>query len=221
MGTYVVFRPGTNTLTAFRITATNPPTIVNAWSVSSSGRGSPFVTSTDGTNNVIVWAVGSSGDQRLHGHNGDTGAVVYNGGGANELMTGTRGYNTAAIAARGRIYVANNNKVYAFNVPTGAPTPPPQPDTDADSDCYTYTDVCAEQSSVQGRVERRARGAADWEHSYRFGHSRPKPGADNDYGKSELYRFGRERDHGPHSCRGQPYWSHRLHTPTQVSQLAT
>ena len=122
MGTYVVFRPTTGTLTAFRITATNPPTI--AWSVSSSGRGSPFVTSTDGTNNVIVWAVGS--DQRLHGHNGDTGAVVYNGGGANELMTGTRGYNTAAIAARGRIYVANDNKVFAFGVPTG-PTPTPGP----------------------------------------------------------------------------------------------
>ena len=126
MGTYVVFRPTTNTLTAFRITATNPPTIQSAWSVSSSGRGSPFVTSTDGTNNVIVWAVGSSGDQRLHGHNGDTGAVVYTGGGANELMTGTRGYNTAAIAARGRIYVANDNKVYAFSVPTG-PTPTPGP----------------------------------------------------------------------------------------------
>jgi hypothetical protein len=85
------------------------------------------VTSTDGTNNVIVWAVGSSGDQRLHGHNGDTGAVVYAGGGANELMTGTNGYNTAAIAARGRIYVANNNKVYAFSVPAGNPTPTPSP----------------------------------------------------------------------------------------------
>jgi outer membrane protein assembly factor BamB len=126
-GTYVVCRPGTNTLTAFRITATNPPTIVNAWSVSSSGRGSPFVTSTDGTNNVIVWAVGSSGDGRLHGHNGDTGAVVYSGGGVNEAMTGTRGYNTAAIAARGRIYVANDNKVYAFSVPAGNPTPTPTP----------------------------------------------------------------------------------------------
>ena len=127
-GTYFVFRPTTNTLTALRITATNPPTLVSAWSVSSSGRGSPFVTSTDGTNNVIVWAVGSSGgDQRLHGHNGDTGAVVYAGGGANELMTGTNGYNTAAIAARGRIYVANNNKVYAFSVPAGNPTPTPTP----------------------------------------------------------------------------------------------
>ena len=126
-GTYVVLRPTSGTLTAFKITATNPPTITTGWSVSSSGRGSPFITSTDGTNNVIVWAVGSSGDQRLHGHNGDTGAVVYGGGGSNELMTGTNGYNTAAIAARGRIYVANNNKVYAFSVPTGNPTPTPTP----------------------------------------------------------------------------------------------
>ena len=51
-GTYVVFRASSSTLTAFRITATNPPTIATGWSVSQSGRGSPFVTSTDGTNNV-------------------------------------------------------------------------------------------------------------------------------------------------------------------------
>ena len=56
--------------------------------MSQSGRGSPFVTSTDGINNVIVWVVGAEGDQRLHGYNGDTGAVIYGGGGANELMTG-------------------------------------------------------------------------------------------------------------------------------------
>ena len=58
------------------------------------GCGSPFVTSTDGTNNMIVWVVGAGGgppgDQRLHGYNGDTGAVVYGGGGPNELMAGTR-----------------------------------------------------------------------------------------------------------------------------------
>ena len=120
-GTYVVFRANSSTLTAFRITATSPPTITSGWSVTQTnqGRGSPFVTSTDGTNNVIVWVVGSEGDQRLHGYDGDTGAVVYAGGGSNELMTGTRKFNTA-IAARGRIYVANDNKVYAFSVPVPA-----------------------------------------------------------------------------------------------------
>ena len=130
-GTYVAYRvfPG-NLLGAFRITATNPPAITPAWGVGRDGCGSPFVTSTDGTNNMIVWVVGtrqggSPGDQRLHGYDGDTGAVVYAGGGANELMAGTHSYSTTGIAARGRIYVAGDNKVYAFAVPGGTPTPTP------------------------------------------------------------------------------------------------
>jgi hypothetical protein len=115
VGTYVAFRNGSQ-LSAFRITASNPPAITNIWTANQNGTGSPFVTSTAGTNDVIVWGIGSQSDQRLHGFNGDTGAVVFNGGGANELMAGTRGYNTA-IAAHGRIYAANDNKVYAFTVP--------------------------------------------------------------------------------------------------------
>ena len=118
-GTYIAFRRSSSQMTAFRITATDPPTIATGWTVAQSGRGSPFVTSTDGTNDVIVWVVGSEGDQRLHGYDGDTGSPIYAGGGANELMTGTRRFNTG-IAARGRIYVANDGKVYAF-----ATTPPP------------------------------------------------------------------------------------------------
>jgi len=64
-GTFVVLRPTTGTLTAFRITATSPPTIATGWSVASSGRTAPFVTTTDGTTNVIVWAAGADG--RLRG----------------------------------------------------------------------------------------------------------------------------------------------------------
>ncbi len=109
-GTYVVLNGNGSSLVAFRITPTAPPTIANAWTASENGGGSPFVTSTDGTNNMVVWGLGAEGDQRLHAFNGDTGAVVFNGGGANELMTGTRHFNTA-IAARGRIYVANDNQV--------------------------------------------------------------------------------------------------------------
>ncbi len=85
-----------------------------------SGQGSPWVTTTDGTNNAIVWVVGAQGDQRLHGYNGDTGAVIYAG---TDVMTGTRKWNSG-IAARGSIYVANDNKVYAFRIPSGGtPTP--------------------------------------------------------------------------------------------------
>jgi len=122
--TYFVFR-GSNEIKAYKITATTPPTIVFAWSASQTGQGSPWVTTTDGTNNAIVWVVGATGDHRLHGYNGDTGAVIYAGGGANELMTGDRKWNSG-IAARGSIYVANDNKVYAFRVPSGGtPTPTP------------------------------------------------------------------------------------------------
>src|SRR2546430_13724347 len=40
-------------------------------------------------------------------------------------MAGTHYYSTTGIAARGRIYVAGDNKVYAFEVPTSSPTPTP------------------------------------------------------------------------------------------------
>ena len=115
-GTYVVFRASGSLLSAFRINPTNPPTITSVWSVTQSGVGSPFVTSTDGTNNMVVWSVGASGDQRLHGYDGDTGAVIFAGGGTNELMAGTHTYSTTGIVARGRIYVAADNKVYTFRV---------------------------------------------------------------------------------------------------------
>jgi hypothetical protein len=125
-GTYFVFRTGSGGISAYKITAANPPAIAPAWNVSQSGQGSPWVTTTDGTNNAIVWVVGAQGDHRLHGYNGDTGAVVYAGGGNNELMTGDRKWNSGMVA-RGSIYVANDNKVYKFNVPGGAPTPTPTP----------------------------------------------------------------------------------------------
>jgi PQQ enzyme repeat len=129
-GTYFAFHNDVDAVSAYKVTATTPPTIMSAWSASQNGRGSPWVTTTDGTNNAIVWVVGtdaqSGGDQRLHGYNGDTGAVIYAGGGLNEQMTGTRQWNTGMVA-RGRIYFGADNKVYAFRLPTGTPTPTPTP----------------------------------------------------------------------------------------------
>ncbi len=116
-GTYFVFRATSGAISAYRITATNPPTIVPAWNVSQNGQGSPWVTTTNGVDNAIVWAANSgNGDQRVRGFNGDTGAIVYAGGGPNELMNGTSKFNTG-IVARGRMYFAGTNKVYAFELP--------------------------------------------------------------------------------------------------------
>src|SRR6266446_2144472 len=97
-GTYIGFHNDAGTIRAYKITPANPPTITFAWSMSQTGRGYPWVTTTDGTNNTIVWVAGVAGDQRLHGYDGDTGAVIYAGGGANELMTGTRQWNTGIAA---------------------------------------------------------------------------------------------------------------------------
>jgi len=125
-GTYFAFHNEANAIRAYKITPTNPPTIIFAWSMSETGRGSPWVTTPNGAINFIVWVVGTTmtGDQRLHAYDGDTGAVIYAGGGANELMTDTRQWNTG-IAARGRIYFGADNKIYAFKLSTGSPTPTP------------------------------------------------------------------------------------------------
>jgi hypothetical protein len=121
-GTYFVFR-ASGEIKAYKITATDPPTIVSAWNASQNGQGSPWVTTTDVTHNAIVWVVGAEGDDLLHGYNGDTGAVIYTG---TDQMTGTRKWNSGMVA-RGSIYVANDNKVYKFKLPTGKPTPTPSP----------------------------------------------------------------------------------------------
>ncbi len=113
---YFALRPVSGTLSAFKINALSPPTITSGWSVSSAGRTSPFVTSTNGATSHIVWAFGTGTGARLFGYNGDTGAAVYAGGGANDTFNGARSFNTG-IAARGRIYLAGDNKVTSFTVP--------------------------------------------------------------------------------------------------------
>ena len=112
LGTYVVFQNGSSLL-GYRLGAANPPTINDIWGKSQGGTGSPFVTSTDGTNNIMVWGIGTESSQRLSSFDGDTGTAIFTGGGANELMAGTHHFQTA-IAARGRIYVGADNKIYAF-----------------------------------------------------------------------------------------------------------
>ena len=126
LGTYIAFHNDVGTIRAYKITATSPATIVLAWSQTQDGRGSPWVTTIDGTNDTIVWVAGVEGDQRLHGYDGNRGTVIYAGGGPNELMTGTRQWNTG-IVALGRIYFAADNRIYAFMLPGGRPTPTPSP----------------------------------------------------------------------------------------------
>lgn len=82
-----------------------------AWCAQFSGGGAPIVTTTDGDANAIVWVVGAEGDSLLHGFNAKTGQVVF--GGTGTGMTGLHHFQTL-IATRRRLYVAGDNKVFAF-----------------------------------------------------------------------------------------------------------
>jgi hypothetical protein len=103
---------GNGDLTTIKISAASPPRLSSAWCASGGG-GSPIVTTTDGKAEAIVWQIATGGTARLRGFDGDTGAVVFNGGTNTDQMGSVQGFQTA-IAARGRIFVAGNAAVYAF-----------------------------------------------------------------------------------------------------------
>ena len=81
-----------------------------AWCAQFSGGGSPIVTTTDGTADAIVWVPGAEGDNRLHGFNALNGQVVYSG---SDTMSGLHHFQTI-LATSNRLYVAGDNKIYAF-----------------------------------------------------------------------------------------------------------
>jgi hypothetical protein len=121
---YVVFSaegngvgcPGrAGSLVALRIDAAAPPTITVAWCADNGGRGSPIVTTIDGSSEPVVWTVGSESSNRLRAYNGETGEVLFSGGGAQEQMGLVRRFQTP-IAADGRIFVAADNELVAFTV---------------------------------------------------------------------------------------------------------
>ncbi|HEU4726724.1 MAG TPA: hypothetical protein VFT22_02515 [Kofleriaceae bacterium] len=122
-GTYLVFRglgaagcPGRasgSNLVAVKITPGAPPQLSLAWCAGAGNTGSPIATTTDGTADPIVWAIGAEGDQRLHGYDGETGAVVFAGGGPGDAVASTSRFITP-IVARGRIFVAADGQLYAF-----------------------------------------------------------------------------------------------------------
>ncbi len=120
-GAYVVFRGNgidcpagrSGDLTAVRIIPGAPPAVRTAWCAKQNGMGSPMVTTMDGHKEAIVWSVGAEGDNRLHGLDGDTGRIVFAGGGPGDLIGPVRRYQTPILAA-GRIFIAADNEVKAF-----------------------------------------------------------------------------------------------------------
>jgi hypothetical protein len=91
----------------------SPPEFSTAWCAESHGYGSPIVTTTDGISEPIVWLPSAGTTNRLFGWDGDTGAVVYGGGGAADEMTTLTRW-VSPVLAKGRFYIAAQGKVYAF-----------------------------------------------------------------------------------------------------------
>jgi outer membrane protein assembly factor BamB len=98
-----------NTMMMLRIARGAEPIQVG-WCAPFSGGGAPIITETAGGTNPIVWVVGAEGDNKLHGFAAFTGKRVYE---SVTSMTGLRHFQTL-IAANHHLYVAGDNKVYAF-----------------------------------------------------------------------------------------------------------
>jgi hypothetical protein len=114
-GTFVVMRArgqgcssGSGALTALKVGG-SPPTVSVGWcGGSGSSTGSPIVTTTDGKSESIVWYVGGG---KLIGIDGEMGAeiVAVDGVGmSNKWQT--------PIVAKGRVYFAASNQLYAFTL---------------------------------------------------------------------------------------------------------
>jgi len=103
-------------VTVLRIDGAGKGSVKPVWCRTVDGRGNPITTTSDGRSNRIVWIAGAQGDDRLHGFRADNGEPVFSGGGDDDRVPGVRRFSTI-VAANGRLYVAGDDKVYAFAPP--------------------------------------------------------------------------------------------------------
>jgi len=100
-------------LVALKLAPAAPPSFTVAWCTGSGGEGSPIVTTTDGHSEMVVWAAGAEGTERLYGWDAETGQLLFAGGGPGDLLNHVRRFSTP-IAVKGRILVGADNRLFAF-----------------------------------------------------------------------------------------------------------
>jgi outer membrane protein assembly factor BamB len=122
-GTYVTFKgqvpltecPGnSDVFTTLEVMPGAPPTLSLKW-CRGVGTGSPLVTTSNGTDDTMVWVPGAEATNHLQAFDGDTGGPL-DFPGAAATIPGLRRYNSP-IAAKGHIYVASDGAVIAFKLP--------------------------------------------------------------------------------------------------------
>jgi hypothetical protein len=95
-------------------TAANKVTTV--WCTDNQGGGSPSISTSDGSNDALVWTMGTdrgwggSESNQLHAWDLATGTPVVVG---SDMAPNTRHFS-APIVVNGRVFVAGDNRLYAF-----------------------------------------------------------------------------------------------------------
>jgi hypothetical protein len=109
-------------LSTVRVVAGSPPRLEAGWCATEGGHGSPIATATsvgaDGVaTDVVVWGIGTShqgtpGNGVLTAFDGDTGAVLVRSG---AVLTDVEHW-LSPIVVNGRMYVAGDHQVHAFDL---------------------------------------------------------------------------------------------------------
>lgn len=104
--------PTPGNLVVYQITPDTPPTATVVWCASvGSGRYGQIVTTPDGFSEPVLWTISAN---RMRAFDAETGEVLFDGGGPDDIMGAVlRGFNSP-IAVNGRIFVAGDNQLYAF-----------------------------------------------------------------------------------------------------------
>jgi hypothetical protein len=101
-------KKGSGNLAVITLSATGQISV--PWCASNMGNGSPSITSSDGTHDIMVWSVGAEGTGQLHAWDLATGTQVVMG---SDSMNGTRHFTTP-IFVHGRVFAATDGRLYAF-----------------------------------------------------------------------------------------------------------
>jgi hypothetical protein len=100
---------GGMTLVSTLITPGSPPTLSKEWCAPLSGpMTAPIATTTDGTNNAVVWYVNGG---KLSAVDGDTGEPLFD---SSDTCTGVRQW-TSPIAVKGRIVVGGDTHLCSWS----------------------------------------------------------------------------------------------------------
>lgn len=101
-------KKGSGNLTVINLSATAQISV--PWCANAQGNGSPSITSSDGTHDIMVWTVGAESSNELHSWDLQTGAAVVMG---LDALPGTRHFTTP-IFVHGRAFAVGDGQLFAL-----------------------------------------------------------------------------------------------------------